>query len=348
MIEARKNVLVTRYDKSWVGGPDHSQIPDHGRIRGATGFRDVFEPTVRAREPRIESGTFLYGGPLKVHFGHLMVDSVARLWAFDPARHQQVVFAKLQETKEPSDWMYEILSVFGLAKEQVRLVRGAAKFETLEFAIPGSRLAVGPSLDYMHFLETLPLHRQFGTPKKVYFGRTHILEKGTIMGESYFAKALKIAGYEYIIPETMNIHEQTSLLKNADSVVFLEGSSIYSIEMLSTIGANVFMIPRRDQTSHLFDPHISPRAPFAILGDPSMTVRMPSPKGSLGPNSPTYLLKPARLYADMQARGIVTGDFSLREYENAEQLDADRYFLTRPEIVTSQLDNIRSRRRALA
>lgn len=297
-------------------------------------------PSVRERQPRVETGNFLYGGPLKVHFGHIMVDSIIRLWAFDPVRHDQVVFAKLQETRGITDWISEILSLFGVKQEHVRLVNGVAAFERMEFAEPGSRLASGPSAAHLDYLDGLPLSRTTGTPKKVYFGRTHMIAKGTILGESHWAAALESNGYTCVVPERMTIHEQTSVLRNAESVVFLEGSSIYSIELLSKIAAPVFMIPRRAATGHLFAPHIAPRTSFTVLGDPETIVRRLTAKGAGGPSSPSYSLNPEDLHDDMVAKGLIRGSFSMSAYREAERADAATYFASQPEIGEAQLADI--------
>ncbi|WP_082466544.1 glycosyltransferase 61 family protein [Sphingomonas sp. Leaf38] len=347
MIESRKDVFVSRFERSWVGGPDHSQIPAHGRIQDATGFLDKFTPPSVQKIIRIETGTFLYGGPMKVHFGHLLVDSVIRLWAFDPQVHKQVVFAKLQETKEPTDWIYEILRLFGVERHHIRLVRHTGVFENMEFAVPGSRLGIGPSASYLEYLKNMPLERISDTPKKVYFGRIHMVAKGTVIGESYFANTLEENGYVYLKPETMNIHLQTSILRNAETIVFMEGSSIYSIELLTSVDAKIYMIPRRNGTTQLFEPHVSPRASFSVLGDPAMIVRRTNVRGKGGPSSPSYLLKPEALHQDMISKGIITGPFSLSAYEQAERADAYEYFGGDEKFADLQLNEICAARRAL-
>lgn len=99
MIESRLNVLVTPYERAWVGGPDHRQIPHHGRIIKGNETEDEFPARLRRVAASDMAGHYLYGGPFKLHFGHVMVDSIIRLWAFDRNRHNGVIFPALSERR---------------------------------------------------------------------------------------------------------------------------------------------------------------------------------------------------------------------------------------------------------
>lgn len=325
MIEIRDDVLVTPYESAWVGGPDHSRIPVHGRICRAGEPADEFPEHLRATGAPEVDGLYLYGGPFKLHFGHVMVDSIARLWAFERERHKGVVFAAL-DTADPPSWFYEILGIFGVAREDVVIVREPVVFRRLEFAEPGSTLRGGPKDWYLDFLGTLPLRLEGSIPgKDLYFGRTHIIHKGALMGESYFGGLLEQSGFRYVCPEQFDIFSQMSMLANAGRIVFTEGSSIYSIELLASTKAEIFMIPRRSAV-HLFRPHIAPKARFRVVGDPTCLRRGLNKRGRIKPNSPSFTSCPDRTFQDMVSyRLIGEGVFDAAAFKAAEASDLERY-----------------------
>jgi len=347
MVTTKQNVLISPYAYAWLGGPDHASVPEHARIMKGDQYDDRFPANLREGEsPRLK-GRYLYGGPLKVHFGHIMVDSIIRLWAFNKTRHRKVIFPKVREKKEITDWAYDIFGLFGVERNQVLVLKNRRVFEEVDFAVPGSRLAQGPSPSYLEYLKSLPLIPIKDTPQDVYFGRTHCLSKGSLMGESYFASLLHRAGFVYICPEQHDIHTQTSILRNAKRVVFMEGSSIYSLELLHRIDAPIYMIPRRATTRNLFEPHIVPRTSFSVLGDASSIFRQNNLRGHIKPDSPAYSIRPETIHHDMIKAGLISEKFNLDEFLHAEATDVADYVKGDPVMAANHLQYTNQQRSAI-
>lgn len=329
-MEIRSHLLVAPYQEAWVGGPDLAATPPCGRIRKHGEPIDEFPEaaTAAAADAAVVRGNYLYGGPLKVHFGHVMVDTVIRLWAFDPSRHAGVIFPRLAQPRGPvPDWVYAILALFGLRREHVIEVDAPTVFETVEFAEPGSTLGRGPQSWYLDWLKSLPLEPRESGLKKILLGRSHMIQRGTVLGERYFEAHLRNAGFTDFRPELHDIHTQAAVIKNAEQIVFTEGSGIYSIELLAASDAHVFMLPRRRAGRRLFEPHVSPRAKFSVLGDLSQVVRRMDRRGIECPASPSYLLSPQQTFAALVDAGLIApAPFSLAEFECAEAADSATYF----------------------
>lgn len=328
MIDIRRNVLVTPYQSAWVGGPDHAQIPHHARVIWGDEAKDEFPRHLRDVSAPMRSGRYLYGGPLKYHFGHVMVDTIIRLWAFREGSYDAVVFPCL-DMPEPPGWFYDIVAIFGLEPSHVLVVKAPTTFEELHFAEPGSSLRCGARDWYFERLKSLPLQISSNIPSdRLYFGRTHIIHKGTLMGESFFENTLRQNGFKSIHPETFNIHAQASMLAKARSIVFMEGSAIYSIELLRSTEAEIFMIPRRRSAVALFAPHIAPKAAnFGILGDRTSIVRKPNRNGKDRPNSPSFTSRPHTIFSDLIYRGLIPNlEFDSQAFVEAERADTERYF----------------------
>lgn len=329
MIESRLNVLIIPYKRAWVGGPDHNQIPRHGRIIRGNETKDEFPDRLRGRPASGKAGRYLYGGPFKCHFGHVMVDSIIRLWAFDRSRHDGVVFPALGKLPPPG-WFYEVLEVFGVSRSDIIIVTSPTVFQELEFAEPGSTLRNGANDWYLDRLRSLPLRITDDIPgKDLYFGRTHLIRKGrgTLMGETYFGELLCQAGFVYVRPEEFGIHTQVSMLAKAKRIVFTEGSSIYSIELLASTDAEVFMLPRRRGVD-LLAPHVESKASkFFVLGDPSANLRRPNRRGRFFPNSPSVTSRPESIFEDLIRHGLINQhSFDVEAFRRAEEQDTHAYF----------------------
>lgn len=328
MIEACRNVLVTPYESVWVGGPDHDQIPQHGRIIWGRDAKDEFPDRLREEPAPTIEGRYLYGGPLKFHFGHVMVDTIIRLWAFDRSRHDGVVFPCL-DMPDPPAWFYEIVAIFGLDRSDVVVVEKPAVFRELEFAEPGSSLKNGPKSWYLDRLKSLPVRLIDDIPgDSLYFGRTHMIRKGTLMGESYFGDLLRRNGFASVRPEKFDIHAQVSMLAKARRIVFMEGSSIYSMELLASTDAELFMIPRRAAGAGLFAPHLTPKASkFVILGDRHAIDRKLNRGGKDRPDSPSFTSRPESILGDLIRHGLVQeAPFDVQAFKEAEERDTAAYF----------------------
>ncbi|MCA0964724.1 glycosyltransferase 61 family protein [Salipiger bermudensis] len=332
--DTRKNVLLLPYDRRYWGGPNHFQIPAHGRVykfgEAKCRFRKAWQDTP---PERILEGRYLYGGPLKVHFGHMLVDTIVRLYAFDPAIHRGVVFPKV-EGFAVQDWVRQIIGLFGIDKQQLFILDRPTQIEELDFARPASGLGEGPKPWYLSYLRrkakdwALPRHKvpEGGFPKDIFLGRTHILHKGSLMGESWIEEALNNSGFASVTPEKYGIRQQMAMLRNARRVVFTEGSSVYPIELLNSSSASFYMIPRRQNGANLFRPHIEPRGPFHQLGDDMSLRRLPNFKGKITADSASVISRPETIHEAMVRLGLVPDTpFDAEVFEAAVQADVSAH-----------------------
>lgn len=325
--ETFSNVLVLPYTTPWNGGVDHASAPAHARVKHGADFIDRFPDSARQQPAKKVSGTFLYGGPLKIHFGHVICDSIPRLHAFDPSRHQGVVFAPLGNTNRVPEWTHDIFALFGVMPEHVVQATEPTIFELMEFAPPGTVIRRGPHDWYLQHLRRLDLRLTPMRHERIFIGRRHIIGQGSVMGESFFAAMLSRSGFASISPEQHDIYAQASLMASARQVVFTEGSGILATDLLPSLGAEVYMIPRRNGGEALFGPQLTARAScFRLLGGPDNILRLDNHRGMRKPDSPSYLLRPESVHADMVAAGLIEEAFDQERFLGAEREDAIAYW----------------------
>lgn len=287
-------------------------------------------------------GRYLYGGPLKYHFGHIIADASARLYAYDPSIHQGVVFAGFMNDMRPPGLIQQIPSLFGAEWNENLVVKSPKIIETLDFAVPGMINGLGPTDWYLDLLssKTHPIYEN--TPKDIFYGRTHIIRKGTLMGETYFSKKIVESGFVYVTPEdyASDLYKQLSYIHNASRIVFTEGSSIHAIDLLGKVRADVFMLPRRPNGSDMFSNHIKKRTSFKILGNEQDIIRLEGLNGTNSPSSPSYSLNPSLIMDDLVQLGLVKGCFDIKKFEDDERADAKSYWLN-TDVATEQISRVR-------
>lgn len=343
-------VLVLPYYRAWEGGPDPEAVPLHARMRQGRGLKllDSFPENARAAGGEPLAGDWLWGGPYYKHFGHVMVDSVHRLWAFDGGRHEGVVFANLRWNKEPHPAAYfrQILSAFGVRKDRIQVLDAPAVVERLWCAEPGAIPEAAPQDWYWPWLakvETTLLERaspELQTHDRLFLGRAHIRRKGSFMGESWFAQALEASGFHYLRPEELTVPDQVKLFRSAREVVFTEGSAAHVAEAMTPYPTRATMLARRDGGETIFAPHLAPRGRFEVAGRDSDIRRLPTAEGGEGPSAPSYHLRPERTHADLARLGLVDPRFDMSAFRAAERADAFDYFAHAPQVAEAQLGAI--------
>lgn len=339
--ELRRDVLVVPYQKPWVGGAENA--PPYAQVI-RTRRKTRPEPVnvfPGGEAVATVSGAFLYGGPLKVHFGHVIVDSIPRLHAYDPHRHKGVIFPVLLNDKPIPTWVYDIFALFGLSGDAVHVVHQPTRFESVDFVEAGTWPYPTPQW-YLDYLRKLPYRRHADTPPNIYLGRTHIIRKGTMMGESYFGGQLE--GFEYVKPEEHDISVQISMFANAKRIVFTEGSAGYVACLLPKLNAQVYMLPRRAGDPGHFAEQFVGRAEFHSLGDSNQLVRLNHAGGREGPRSPSYTLAPDLIHHDLRRYGLTREGFDLSAFLAAERHDAQEYFGRGSGMIEAQLADITGRR----
>lgn len=163
------------------------------------------------------------------------------------------------------------------------------------------------------------------------------------MGESWFESRLRQNGFRTLQPEILAIEDQVHALQAADIVVFAEGSSIYSLELIPRVNARIYMLPRRGKKANrLFEPHTYPRARhYARLGcDPIH--RMPNLAGKVGPSSPSFFLDPEKAWKSFQSEGIDIGSFDHEELLRCQYNDLKAYCSNNEEMTQRILENLPS------
>ncbi|WP_080748142.1 glycosyltransferase 61 family protein [Enterobacter cancerogenus] len=336
------NVLMSPYfiskDGMFIGGPQKKPFNSRVMRKNKKFIDGSLTLPAEGEQTEVIKGNYLFAGPLYLHFGHILTESMHRLYGYRKGSFDGVIFCcasfaipGISRTQMPG-FLLDILNSFGIPKEKCFLVKETTCFEQVTYFEPGSNLQCGVEPWYLNELESIafPVNNQNEANDlsfdKIYLGRSHIIDSGSIMGESYISSLLISNGFKYFAPEMHSISTQVDVLSKAKEIVFIEGSSIYASELLSSWDSKVMMIPRRNFDS-FFKPHIDLKTSYSTIGDMSSVSRFPNHEGLIKPNSPSKFNNVESLFDDLRSNSLIKPDhnISMSDYNQHFYIDVLRY-----------------------
>lgn len=164
----------------------------------------------------------IFGGILLPAFGHVILESLSRLWYVIKKKKdkRKIVFLK---TSQISQFHYEFFRLLGIDEDRIEIIDKPTKF--LNVIVPDETIYAwyGYKKEYNLIYDKI---RENVTPKnvkKIYFTRTKLEPKFDV-NEEFFEDFYKKRGYEIISPETLSVEEQIAYASGADEIVTTMGS----------------------------------------------------------------------------------------------------------------------------
>lgn len=199
----------------------------------------------------------IYGGLLFKHFGHMITESLHRLWprfACPELRSAKIVFNPFRSARMNSQ-LGEALRLHGIAKSEVLMIREPMRFRRL-FVGAQARQMVGPTVidGYKGMLDP-SLEYRLPVPSRdrhLYISRLDYYRSGSIYGESEIARQLAAVGFEIVYPERHSVTELVTMLRDAKIAIFAEGSAVHALELCGSIVPDVLVIARRHKCRKRF------------------------------------------------------------------------------------------------
>lgn len=208
-----------------------------------------------AKLPEID-GTFLYGGILLNNFGHFLLESIGRLWAYNlfkkinPYIHFYAPWG-IPDYKKKDHYMYQLFKGFGIPIN--RLVFFTEIVQLKKVIVPEQKYGFGkcrtPDSTFINFIQLFHLPDRFKAgpdAEKIYVSRSALpFNQGRPLGESEFEKYLRSNDYLVVYPEKLTLYEQVTLYKKAKKIIFCDGGAMYGTILLPNLNADVAIVARR-------------------------------------------------------------------------------------------------------
>ena len=213
--------------------------------QGAPMPRGLLPTVAESEEPEA-----IYLGPLYVHFGHFLLESLARTWY--AARHPGLPLvwagAHTWQGAQLRPWQQEILQLLGL-HDRTQIIADPTRFARLHVPDIGYRYDDRFHPDHAAFLATHDGPAQV-RGHRLWLSRTTVGSDVRDLNASATERRLSWAGWTVIHPETLSIRQQLDHLARAEIIAGEEGSAFHSLILLKNVAAKKFHIFRRYGREH--------------------------------------------------------------------------------------------------
>lgn len=239
--------------------------PDHEFVEESTTWRDGRAFSLPPREltsAEIEPlpGRFMFGGLLFGHFGHFLVESTARLWAYEALQDKIDGIVYVPKVQRRIDHVQNVYTPF------MKLLGIEAPIHNIPSPAQAD-IAYVPQQGFGMFgmIEGLREYREFmrarmgrkiadDGAKRLYVSRSELpQERGGLLGETLIEEYLRGEGYEVFHPQKHDFATQLAAYKSADYIVSADGSPLHMAALVVKPTAKIAVIARRPNVAAQFE-----------------------------------------------------------------------------------------------
>ena len=227
-------------------------------VENAVTWRGPNPVTIRPVMPPADQiidlpGTYMFLGPLFGHFGHFLVESICRIWAFDQLRDKidgVITVPKFQNRPEHVAKVYApFLDALGVTSPLLNL-EDPTRVEHLYVPRQGFGM--------FQMIEGAPEYRDFVQrfsgraiaakgAEKIYISRSALPPiRGSVIGETILEGLLAAEGYQTYHPQKHSHAEQIAAYKAATHIIGVDCSPLHLLALVGNAGQKVGIIARRD------------------------------------------------------------------------------------------------------
>jgi Glycosyltransferase 61 len=206
--------------------------------------------------PVIEEVVF-FGGILFDNFGHFLLESLARLWAYDQIRKFNCIVLfytpwGIPDIKNKGHFIHQSLKAFDIPLNKIIFLKDITRLKKI--IVSEQKYGFGkcrkPDQIFISFIKTFKLPGSYekgnNLPGKIYVSRSQLpYKQGRPVGENLFEKYLVANGYYVIYPEKLTLYKQLALYKHATKIIFCDGGATYCNVLLPDFKADVAIVARR-------------------------------------------------------------------------------------------------------
>ncbi len=191
----------------------------------------------------------IFGGVVGPHFGHVITQSIGRLWMSETLPSELPILFVGANTKMDRipEYFAEILGILGIGNPLV-LVTEPTRVGKLYMGPELCNLERRPPADPF-FLDWLQRHRpepQVDPGLSLYISRSRIGPgPGQFLQETILEAAFEAEGYRIVHPETLDIPGQIELYRTAKRLVFADGSAVHLWSFFASAEQLAAIVQRR-------------------------------------------------------------------------------------------------------
>jgi len=291
---------------------------DHQEVEESITWRDGNRFSLAPRVPEateIEKmpGRYMFAGLMFGHFGHFLVETTARLWAYEQLKDQIDGIVFVPKVQRRIDHVLNVYTPF------MRLLDINCPIINLpEPAQFDSVLVPQQGFGMFGMIQGLPQYRNFMRARmgakiasdgaeKLYVSRSALPEqRGGLIGETLIEEYLAAEGYRIFHPQKHSQQEQLEAYKSADFIISPDGSPLHMAALVVKPTAKVAVLARRPSIAEQFEIQFK-----AFCGIDTVTIDALKchwiPNNHARPSRLSYgELDFGKLYSQLKAGGLIS------------------------------------------
>ena len=198
-----------------------------------------------------ETVLYLGTGYLFQHFGHFLVEGLARTWALLYKKYQDIKVVVSYETNvDMPGFVRKFLHALGVADENILVLHKSVRFARVfvpRQAINGDLYMLPIMNKVFEKIANSLINRKYKTYDKIYLSRG-AMNDGRTFGEASVEKIFMKNGFKIIYPETLPLEEQITLANNCKEMAGTAGTALH-LAMFMKPGNRVIQIKRNSTES---------------------------------------------------------------------------------------------------
>lgn len=197
-------------------------------------------------------GDFVYGGQLWDHFGHFLLEGLARAWAFADLPGP-ILWQRRASHGRLLGWQQAIFDRLGLGGREHRVVDRPIRVARLAVPEPGL-----VTRRFLHPLQEAALavhaYRAPEPGRRVWLSRSGLpAGLARVEGEAAVEVALAADDWTILRPETRSIAEQFAALESAEVIAGFEGSAFHGLLLGRDVRARIVVFGRGPRINPNYD-----------------------------------------------------------------------------------------------
>jgi len=293
---------------------DHQLVDESVTWRDGRAF-SLPPREVSAAEITETPGKMMFGGLMFGHFGHFLVETTARLWAYERLQDKIDGIVFVPKVQRRIDHVQNVYTPF------MRLLGiGAPIFNIPEPAQYDRVYVPQQGFGMFGMIEGLPEYREFmrarmgqkirdDGARKLYVSRSALpMQRGGLLGEELIEEYLIAEGYEVFHPQKHNFETQLAAYKSADYIVSPDGSPLHMAALVAKPTAKIAVLARRPAVAAQFEIQFK-----AFCNITTVTIDAVKchwiPENNARPSRLSYgELDFAEVYSQLKQGGLISGD----------------------------------------
>lgn len=255
--------LMLGKDKEYSGGIVDTK--SNKLIEEAIHFRgylsqdppNIDDPEIYSEKSREIQHPVLFGGILYDNFGHFLLESLGRLWAYEFVRELDPYILFYEDMGQPSyleknNFVHQVFTGFGIPHNRILFLNYVTKIKHILIPVQkyGYEYCRHPDEVFLRFItnfkfpQLVPAGLENGS--YVYVSRSKMpYGSGRPIGENLFDEFLRSNGYKIFHPENHTIFEQLTVYSAARKIIFCDGGALHGCILLPHLKADVAVVARR-------------------------------------------------------------------------------------------------------